>query len=340
LIGKLADEAPPDVAVMELSSFQLELFSPDYQGEAVEARRTEASRVISLAGWSPSIAAITNITPNHLDRHPSMEDYVQAKANIAAYQAPTDWLVLNLDNEITRRMIPEAIAQVLRFSLIEPVADGAFMADDALWLAEDGATEAICRRDEVRLRGVHNIANVLAAACCARAGGVEIEAIRQVATTFAGVAHRLEMVGHWRERTFINDSIATSPERAIAALHSFDEPLVLLAGGRDKHLPWDDWADLVLERARVVVAFGEAVPIIDSALAQARGRRQGGDPALQGVHAVETLEEALERAAAVSRPGDVVLLSPGGTSFDAYKDFEERGRHFRQLVGQLQGTVA
>jgi UDP-N-acetylmuramoylalanine--D-glutamate ligase len=134
--------------------------------------------------------------------------------------------------------------------------------------------------------------------------------------------------------TYINDSIATAPERVLAAMNAFTEPLVLLAGGRDKHLPWEEWADLALERARVVVGFGEATPIIEAALEQAEGRRQAGSASAELV-IVNTLEQAVERAAELANPGEVVLLSPGGTSFDAFGDFEERGARFRELVVQL-----
>lgn len=331
LIGRLVADASPDVAVMELSSFQLELFSPDYQGPEVAARRSSASRVVSVAGWSPHVAAITNITPNHLDRHPSMEDYIRAKTNILHYQTQDDWAVLNLDNDITRHLMNEVKGKQLAFSLEEPVAEGAYLADDVLLLRFGGQERLLCRTSDIRLRGRHNVANVLAAACCALAAGVGVDAIRQEATTFEGVPHRLEVVRIWRGITFVNDSIATSPERAIAALRSYTEPLVLLAGGRDKHLPWDTWAEVVREKVRIVVAFGEAVPIIARALESSAV--EGGEA--MALHCVDTMEEAVSLAARLGRAGDVVLLSPGGTSFDAFIDFEARGQRFRELVAAL-----
>jgi UDP-N-acetylmuramoylalanine--D-glutamate ligase len=156
----------------------------------------------------------------------------------------------------------------------------------------------------------------------------------QAATTFAGVPHRLEVVREREGVLWVNDSIATSPERAMAALRAFSEPLVLLAGGRDKHLPWEEWADLAMERTRAVVAFGDAVPIIRQALEGARARGRGGanNPVLREV---ATLDDAVEHAADLARAGDVVLLSPGGTSFDAFGDFEARGERFRDLVTAL-----
>ncbi len=329
------DQERPDVAIMELSSFQLELFSPDCQGPAVARQRSAASQVISLEGWSPHIAAITNITPNHLDRHPSMADYARAKENIIAFQQPGDWAIFNRDNALTYALRARAMGQVLCFSLDQPVDEGAFLKGDELLLRFAGRERPICRADEIKLRGEHNIANALTSACCAAAGGVSLEAMRQAATSFTGVEHRLEIVREWHGITFVNDSIATSPERAMAALRSFTEPLVLLAGGRDKHLPWDEWAGLVLQRVRVVIAFGEARPIIEGALAGAHRRRDLGDRDQPLLEQVASLEEATAVAVRLARTGEVVLLSPGGTSYDAFEDFEARGQRFRELVAAL-----
>ncbi|MFP3896293.1 MAG: UDP-N-acetylmuramoyl-L-alanine--D-glutamate ligase [Anaerolineales bacterium] len=334
LTNCLLEGDAPQVAVMELSSFQLELFSPDYQGKGVEDRRSEASRVVSLKGWSPHVAAITNITPNHLDRHPSMADYVRAKSFILAFQGRDDWAILNADDAYCEDMAATSMAQLIRFSLEGPVARGAFLQGDRLLLRWEGREKMICRTSQVRLRGRHNLANILAAACCAVVGGVDVASMRRVAGHFAGVPHRLEKVRRWRGVLFVNDSIATTPERAMAALRSFEEPQILLAGGRDKHLPWDRWADLVLDRVKYVIAFGEARPVVCEALAEARQRR-----ALQGdiprVYKRDSLNEAVPLAAELAEAGDVVLLSPGGASFDAFEDFEARGEAFRDLVATL-----
>ncbi|MHB1294307.1 MAG: UDP-N-acetylmuramoyl-L-alanine--D-glutamate ligase [Anaerolineae bacterium] len=334
LTEKLLEAECPDVAVMELSSFQLQLFSPDYQGPQVELKRSAASRILSVEGWSPQVAAVTNVTPNHLDRHTDMEDYVQAKANILAYQRPGDMAILNADDAITRALAARTPARVLWFSMVQAVDEGAYLDGTRLTLRLDGRAQTLCDAAEIRLRGRHNVANVLTAACCALAGGVDVEAIRREAVTFTGVAHRLETVQTVRGVTYVNDSIATSPERAMAALRSYQEPLVLLAGGRDKHLPWEAWADLVVERARLVVAFGEAAPLISEAVRAAQARRgAAGEDTL--VRCVPTLGEAVMLAAREAHAGDVVLLSPGGTSFDAYVDFEARGQAFRDMVAAL-----
>jgi len=333
LIERLLTEERPEVVVMELSSFQLELFAPAYQGPEVERKRSAASRVISIDGWSPHVAAVTNITPNHLDRHASMAEYFEAKAAIVTFQRPGDWAVLNAEDAYADVLAARTPAEVLRFSLSEAQPQGAYLKGERLMLRHGGREKELCTVDEVQLRGRHNLANVLAAACCAAAADADVEAMRVAATTFRGVPHRLEVVRVWRDATYVNDSIATSPERAVAALRSFEQPVILLAGGRDKHLPWEEWAEVVLDRARAVVGFGEAAPLIERVLREAVARRGGLTEVT--LHVEDSLERAVERAAGLARPGDVVLLSPGGTSFDAFVDFEARGARFRELVASL-----
>ncbi|MDI7276040.1 MAG: UDP-N-acetylmuramoyl-L-alanine--D-glutamate ligase [Anaerolineae bacterium] len=316
LIEHLDEIGPGDRVVMELSSFQLEGFGP----------ATPPERAFPPGGWSPGGAAILNITPNHLDRHPSMESYVAAKAHILHYQGADDWAVLNADDAVTAGLSSACVGQVLRFSLTEEVMAGAHLhGDDLIWVPGPGQGERVCARSDLRLRGRHNVANVLAALAIAGAAGASAAAMAQVAGSFTGVEHRLELVRTRDGVAFYNDSIATSPERAIAAIHAFSEPLVLLAGGRDKHLPWDGWVEAVRERVHEVICFGEMAPMLERLLAAA------GDGGPQ-VHICATLPEAVEVAARLARPGDVVLLAPGGTSFDGFADFEARGRAFRTAV--------
>jgi UDP-N-acetylmuramoylalanine--D-glutamate ligase len=379
LIGHLADIRPGDKVVMELSSFQLEFFAPwpreratglrsqiapagfaiQRPGSGLQIRR-EQEYSLSLEnlaqkpfaftgqGWSPPIAAILNITPNHLDRHPTMEAYTEAKVNILRYQGPGDVAVLGHDNPITsslKSQIPNLKSRrVLSFSLRTEVEQGAFVRthpkprpkqgrrDGKVVLRWEGKEWQICAVADIKLLGQHNVENVLAACAIAGAAGADPQSIAQVATTFTGVEHRLELVRTLREIRYYNDSIATSPERTVAALRSFEEPIVLLAGGRDKHLPWEEMAQLTLRKVRHLVLFGEAVPIIEKAIHDA----QPTMPSSQLViHKCTTLEKAVEVAARNAHPGDVVLLAPGGTSFDAFRDFVERGERFRELVEAL-----
>ena len=335
LLDKLDTIAPGDKIVMELSSFQTELMSR-----------------------SPSIAAVLNITPNHLDRHPSMSHYAAAKANVLRFQEPGDTCILNADDELIgswlrsgRCQITEGAGQdavyfplqAARFAfslLAEGVQAGAFLHGDGLIWRRPGLVDLeICRTRDIRVRGRHNLANILAGCCLAGAAGGNLSAMARVAATFGGVEHRLEPVRQHSGVLWVNDSIATAPERTVAALHSFDEPIVLLAGGRDKHLPWDEFAAAAHEtlrngtaHVRHVMLFGEAADLIGTALA-----RYERDTAARPVPTTQcnNLGAAVAAAARVARPGDVVLLAPGGTSFDAYEDFAARGRHFRELVEAL-----
>jgi UDP-N-acetylmuramoylalanine--D-glutamate ligase len=310
LIADLDKIGPDDWVVMELSSFQLELMSV-----------------------SPRVAAVLNITPNHLDRHKTMDAYIAAKRNIVAHQKPEDLALLGFDDANARALALETAAHLLWFSSGAEVEEGAFRANGELTLRLKGEDRMICHASDVRLRGRHNLLNVLAACALAGAAGAPVEVMRQIVTTFAGVEHRLELVRELRGVHWYDDSIATAPERSVAALRSFDEPIVLLAGGRDKDLPWDKFADEAKQRVRQLITFGEAGPMI--ARVVKKSQLNGKEGSLQGVTEVGTLEDAVAAAARLVRPGDVVLLSPGGTSFDAFRDFAERGDRYKELVRQL-----
>ncbi len=315
LIEHLEEIQPQDRVVMELSSFQLKLFGPDF----------------GFKPLSPPVAAVLNITPNHLDRHPSMEDYVQSKKNIFLHQKEDGVAVFGYDNAITRSLASEAKGRVWFFGLSE-LAEGAFLRDEVLVLKVGGIELEICKTGEIKMLGKHNVANLLAASLLAFIGGADIEAIRSVATSFKGVEHRLEFVREVRGVRYYNDSIATSPERVVAALNSFDGSIILLAGGKDKNLPWDEMAELAAKKVRHLVLFGEAVPKIERAIREACLRLGSEGP---GISICSTLEEAVEEAARIARPGEIVLLSPGGTSFDAFRDYAHRGERFKELVSRL-----
>jgi len=332
LIGHLTDIRPEDKVLMELSSFQLEFFAP-WPGVCSGGFSPFA---FTGRGWSPPIAAILNITPNHLDRHPTMGAYIEAKVNILRYQGPGDVAVLRYDNPITAnlesRISRLGPRTVLGFSLRTEVEQGAFVRGGEVVLRSRGEEWQICAVADIKLLGQHNVENVLAACVIAGAAGADPQSMAQVATTFAGVEHRLEFVRTLRGVHYYNDSIATSPERTVAALRSFEEPIVLLAGGRDKHLPWEEMAQLTLRKVRHLVLFGEAVPTIERAIRNAQ--RTMRDTRLV-IHRCSTLEEAVEVAARNAQAGDVILLAPGGTSYDAFRDFVERGERFRELVEAL-----
>jgi len=349
LIENVDSIVADDWVIMELSSFQLEYFHPSANSHVLEGGGDRAQQVDPmwlpiLCGWSPRVGAVLNVTPNHLDRHPSMEAYTHAKRALVQYRGPGDVAVMGLDSPVTRQLGDNTAGRVRWFSRYTSVADGAYLdgAGDQAWvtlrcppgLAQEGQLqEAVCRVADIRLRGEHNVSNVLAACAIAQSIGVSIPAMRRVITSFSGVPHRLELVGEVRGVHYYNDSIATSPERLEAALRAFQEPIVLLAGGRDKHLPWAGAAMLMLERTRHVILFGEAGDLIARRVSEAVHSVNPAFP--PGVYRCSGLEEAVVLSASLAEVGDIVLLSPGCTSFDQFRDFTERGERFGQLVQDL-----
>jgi UDP-N-acetylmuramoylalanine--D-glutamate ligase len=290
---------------MELSSFQLETVSR-----------------------SPSVAVLTNITPNHLDRHPSMEAYIDAKARIFKFQRDDDWAVVNADDPISLALRPPG--RTARFSL-ERAVEGAYLDESDLVLSLNGQVERICSTNDVALRGRHNLANALTAAVTSMLRGATLTAVRQSLQSFRGLPHRLQVVGERDGITFVDDSIATSPERSMAALASFDQPIVLLAGGRDKHLPMDAWAELIRDRVDSVVLFGEASELIHAALNRANFPSDK-------IKTAQSVAEAASIGFGLARPSAVVLLSPGCTSYDQFRDFVERGLAFAEAVADIRGA--
>ncbi len=324
LINALPNIEPTDRVVMELSSFQLEYF------HAALNQSADAPHQLSLlkAGFSPSIAAILNVTPNHLDRHKTMAVYLQAKRALIDYLPADGSAILGYDNSATRDLgIAMNSAQVKWFSAKNTVRNGAFLDEGYVTLAINGKNTPVCHVDEIQLRGEHNRLNILAACAIAHSAGASVEAMKAVATTFAGVPHRLEIVSRRNGITFVNDSIATSPERLIAGLKAFDTPVILLAGGKDKDLPWQTAAQLMAKRAKHVILFGAAADLIASALNEVSDKTRAN-----WMYRCKTLDEAVSVAKKLAQSGDVVLLSPGGTSYDAYVDFAARGEHFKVLV--------
>ena len=314
LISVIDEMSPADLAVVEFSSFQLELMDR-----------------------SPQIAVVLNVTPNHLDRHGTMEAYTAAKARILQFQDSQGVVVLGRDDPGAWALRRLAHGQVFSFGL-SPLPDGqpgSFVDQRGICLRLQTDREAVpvLALDQISLRGEHNLLNVMAACTIIGAAGLSLDAIQKGVQGFGGVPHRLEFVRSWGGADWYNDSIATAPERAMADIRSFDEPLVLLAGGRDKDLPWEEFAHLVRRRVDHLVVFGEAAPKILAALqADAVTGNNSGHPTITrcaGLH------EAVQAAAQIVQPGDVVLLAPGGTSFDEFKDFEQRGEYFAQWVKEL-----
>lgn len=309
LINYVDEMTAEDIAILELSSFQLDQMT-----------------------ISPNIAAILNITPNHLDRHGTMEAYASAKARILDFQSASDTAILGRDDKGAWSLRDRVKGKLMTFSMqdLEEGLNGTYYHHDGLLSLRDGfAYVPLMLREKVQLRGDHNVANVLAAFAIGHAAGFTLDAMLEAVEDFRGVSHRLELVRELRGVRWYNDAIATAPERAAAAVHAFDEPIVLMLGGRDKNLPWGDLAKLILERVDHVVVFGEAGEMIQKTV-----NAVAGEGSLD-IRRAQTLKEAVTLAAEVASPGDVVLLSPGCTSFDEFKDFAERGESFRKWVLEL-----
>ena len=309
LIEQVTEMHAEDLVILELSSFQLELMTV-----------------------SPQVAVVLNITPNHLDRHGTMQAYAAAKARILTYQHQGDVAILNRDDagswELSARLKGDLIS--FGFNRPEGSQNGTYIHRDSIYLQIEHQQLKMFPVDWIQLRGQHNISNVLAACAAAAGASLALPAIQNAVEEFTGVQHRLEFVRNVRGADWYNDSIATAPERTLAALQSFQSPLIVLLGGRDKDLPWEKLAEHVHSRVRHAVLFGEAADLISQALGTARAGET-----LQSITQCASLQEAVQKAAELAQEGDTILLSPGGTSYDAFKDFEERGECFRQWVNAL-----
>jgi UDP-N-acetylmuramoylalanine--D-glutamate ligase len=310
LISSVNEISSDDLVVMELSSFQLDQMT-----------------------ISPQVAVVLNITPNHLDRHGNMQAYTAAKRRILDYQGAADKAVLGCDDPGAWGLADSLRGDLISFGLARPPKGqrGIFLQDGWIKLWDRETALELIPQNSIPLRGEHNLYNVLAACAIAVAADFSSEAIQTAVAEFAGVPHRLEFVRSWGDADWYNDSIATAPERAMAAIHSFDEPLVLMLGGRDKDLPWEALAQLVCQRVDHLVIFGEAAELIAHAVSSA-----GPAERPYSVKVCPRLEDAVIKAAEVAEPGSVVLLAPGGTSFDEFIDFAERGERFRKWVNELK----
>jgi UDP-N-acetylmuramoylalanine--D-glutamate ligase len=281
---------------------------------------------------SARIGAILNVTPNHLERHPTFEHYRESKFNLVRRGGPEDVAVLGADDVEAGGLAPRCPGQVQWFSATRDVDRGAYLAARTLRVRDD-ADAPICDVGELRVPGLHNVRNVLAAAAVVRAAGLPVGAIRDVAVAFAGVEHRLEHVRDVDGVSYLNDSIATSPERTVAALRALQRPVVLIAGGRSKHLPMAELASEIAARTRAVVTMGEMAEEIELAIAD-------HGPTNITVQRASSLDDAVRLARNLARPGDVVVLSPAGTSFDMFRDFEERGRIFKMSINRLAAEAS
>jgi UDP-N-acetylmuramoylalanine--D-glutamate ligase len=303
----LADRAQPEtVIVLEVSSFQLE----------------------TIQTFQPKVAVVLNVTPDHLDRHRTLEVYVDAKARIFENQQASDFAVLNADDPICVTLAARTRAQVFWFSRQKEVQHGAWVRDGNIVFRDGSSQKEILQVPEIPLKGAHNLENVLAAACAGALMGCSPEKIRQAVRDFKAVEHRLEFVATIRGVGYYNDSKATNVDATIKALESFPANIHLILGGKDKGSDYTVLNDLLRQRVKRVYTIGAAAAKIESQIVSAKN----GGPEV--VHA-ETLENAVRKASAVAQPGDVVLLAPACASFDQFKSYEHRGKVFKEIVRGL-----
>ncbi len=294
LLPELSQIKEDHIVIVELSSFQLMTMQK-----------------------SAHIAVITNLAPNHLDKHTDMDEYIDAKKNI--FQFGATQTVFNLENDITKTFIRE---DSFSFSLKQPVQNGAYLQGDTVYF--NG--KEVMKTSDILLPGIHNVDNYLAAICAVHSL-CDLSYVKEVAQTFGGVEHRIEFVRELSGIRFYNDSIASSPSRAIAGLRSFNQKIIVIAGGSDKNIPFDSYAEEVVDRVKHLVVMGHTKDKIKSAVL-------AKNPDFP-ISVAENLEDAVKKAYANAQPGDVVMLSPACASFDFFKNFMERGHLFKELVNSL-----
>ena len=308
LLCEAGEMKASDYAVLELSSFQL-----------MTMQR------------SPHIAVVTNLAPNHLDMHKGMEEYVASKENIFRHQTEGDIAVFNGDNEITREQGSRAVGSALYFSRQVEVEQGVFLRGDDMILRRNGTERRIMTTEDIRLPGVHNVENYMAA-IAAVDGLVSDEVIRRFAREFNGVEHRIELVRTYRGVRFYNDSIASSPSRTIAGLRSFQEKVILIAGGYDKHIPFDVLGPEIVAHVKLLVLCGATADKIKEAVEHAPGYAPGKPE----IAMVSPFRAAVEFARDRAVSGDVVTLSPACAAFDQFQNFMVRGKTFKTIVNSWE----
>ena len=304
LFANIEEIKEEDKVVLELSSFQL--------------------MTIKLP---MDVVVVTNITPNHLDMHKGMDEYIESKKNIFKYQDNNGLLILNMDNDITASFVGEEKGRLNKFSTKQIIDDGAYYKDGSLYVYN----KKVCEKDEIVIKGMHNVENYLGA-FCAVYDYVSIDTMRKVATTFKGVEHRCELVREIDGVKYYNDSIASSPTRTLAGLNAFDHPVILIAGGYDKNIPFEPLAEEGYEKIKSLILLGKTKEKIKEVFDNVIKEKN----LLLPIYVVNTMEDAVLKAREISKEGDIVTLSPACASFDMYPNFEVRGRAFKDIINKLQ----
>jgi UDP-N-acetylmuramoylalanine--D-glutamate ligase len=322
LFDNLEEISPEEIIILELSSFQLQTMSR-----------------------SPEVAVITNISPNHLDVHKSLDEYISSKKNIYRYQNRKGRLVLNYNNLVTREMAEETKGEIVFFSIegepeiskllkIRDNVSSVYLDKRQVFYKKHGDIEKILDSSDIILPGKHNTENYLAAIAAVH-GYVDQCDIYTVASGFKGVEHRIEQVRDINGVTFYNDSKATTPKSTIAALKSFDKKIILIAGGKDKNSSYEELAKTIIEKVKYLVLIGENTPLIESAITEEIKDSKFSETEKPCIYKSLSYDDAVKNAYAKAAEGDVVILSPAGTSYDMFKNFEERGDLFKKIVNNL-----
>ena len=307
LFTKLSEMTPEDIVVLELSSFQL-------MGMEI----------------SPNIAVITNITPNHLNIHKDYEEYIESKKNIFKYQNKNDKLILNYDNDITRNCANEAEGKVVFFSGKEKLDNGYIVDEKLIKECNDKIRKHVLNTNEVILRGEHNFENI-ATAIAATSELVDIDTAVKAVKDFKPVEHRLEFIREIEGVKWYNDSVSSSPTRTIAGLYSFDEEIVLIAGGYDKNLDYTPIAKPIIEKVKTLILLGQTSgKIFESVKEELDNQCKDLD-----IYMCDNLKQTIELAKKVAKPGQIILFSPASASFDMFKNFADRGNQFKELVNDI-----
>lgn len=304
LTKEVASVASDGMVVAEISSFQLE----------------------AVVDFRPKIAAILNLTPDHLDRHKTMEIYKKAKETIFKNQTADDFLVLNYDDAQVRDMAERCTARVMFFSRKEELSEGIYVKNETITILWDGKKYEVCSVNDIKIKGGHNIENTLAACGMAFLAGAKVIELAKVIKNFGGVEHRIEFVARINGAEYYNDSKATNPESSVKALEAFDGHVILIAGGRDKKTDLTEFVQFIRDKVDHLILLGEA---------QARFKEAACHGGVKNIHTVQSFKEAVHIAHNLAGVNQVVLLSPACSSYDMFDNYEERGKVFKNLVRQL-----
>jgi len=328
LLGEMMKESFDDVRVGgNIGTPFSSLVSESDSTDTVYVLEVSSFQLKWIRNFRPHSATVLNVTPDHLDWHTNLESYISAKERIIENMNEDDHFVYNIDDDESNRIASSAKSNLLPFSVTSRLEEGCWLDGAELYLKLNSGVEEVFQVSEFKLRGIHNIANAAACLILATTGGASIIRSRSALLSFQGVRHRLETVRMLDEVVYVNDSKSTNVDSMAVALHSFEEPIVLIAGGRDKGSDFSSLTELVSKKVKSIILIGEA----DEKIAKAFWT-------IPDVHFSKSMKTAVETACMISVAGDVVLLSPGCASFDMYENFEERGELFKKAVNELEDT--